>query len=447
MIDLSPRPVDCLKERERTMKRHLLVAPLLLVAMSAGVAGQVRPQSEAPPGLGHSLQASSDPVASAPFFDDSIVQEIRLTINSKDWQTLKENYLSNAYYPSDFRWGSDVVRNVGIRSRGTASRNGIKPGLRVDFDRYSNGQTFLGLKSFVLRNNTTDATSMHERVSMIFFARMGIPVPREAHTRLYVNGAYVGLYSIVESIDKDFLSRTRNENEGYLYKFDRNVTDEPYYFRYFGPNQDLYVPHPFKPETHESDPQPQPIMEMIRTVAEASDAVFRGAIAEYLDLGAFIRHVAIETFLQESDGVLGNAGMNNFYLYRLQNQRLHVLIPWDKSETMRDRTLSIFHNVDDVPEQLQNQLMTRAIAYADLSNLYLDTLLACADSASELVPNDPRGWLEREVDREFEQIRDAVLGDPEKTYTNGEFIEAVDALRKFAQDRSDFVRTAVANKR
>jgi spore coat protein CotH len=415
--------------------------------MGAVVEAQVRPKPQSLLGVGQKQPATSDPSASAPFFDDAVLQEVRLTINSKDWQTLKENYLSNAYYPCDFHWGSEVVRNVGIRSRGTASRSGVKPGLRVDFDRYSDNQTFRGLKSFVLRNNTTDYSSLHERISMLFFARMGIPAPREAHTRLYVNGAYAGLYSIVESIDRTFLARTRGEDDGYLYKFDRNATDNPYHFDYAGPNQDLYVPHPFKPETHESDPHPQPIVEMIRTIAEASDAVFRSAIAEYLDLGAFIKHVAIETFLQESDGILGNAGMNNFYLYRPSNQHLHVLIPWDKSETMRDRALSIFHNVDDVPEPLQNKLMSRAMAYPDLSTFYLDTLAACANSAGELVENDPRGWMEREVDREYEQIRDAALNDPEKSYTNDQFNQAIEDLRKFAHDRFDFVRTAVGNKR
>jgi hypothetical protein len=51
------------------------------------------------------------------------------------------------------------------------------------------------------------------------------------------------------------------------------------------------------------------------------------------------------------------------------------------------------------------------------------------------------------VESEFGQIRDAVLADPQKPYTNDEFLQAVDDLRKFAQDRSTFVRTSVANKR
>src|SRR3954471_24680363 len=89
-------------------------------------------------------RAQVDPTI--PFFDDAIVRDVYFTINSKDWQTLKDNYLDNTYYPVDFKWNNQGVRNAGIRSRGTGSRSGEKPGLRLDFDRYTTGQTFLGLK-------------------------------------------------------------------------------------------------------------------------------------------------------------------------------------------------------------------------------------------------------------------------------------------------------------
>ncbi len=432
------------------MKRQTILVGLFVIAAVTVIGAQGR-QAARPiavaPAAPTTRAGAADAALSAPFFDDNVLHEIRLDINAKDWQSLKDNYLSNAYYPCDFRWGGQVLRNIGIRSRGTASRSEVKPGLRVDFNRYADGQTFLGLTSFVLRNNTTDRTGLHERISMLMFERMGVPAPREAHTRLYINGAYAGLYSIVESIDKNFLARTRGENDGYLYKFDRNVGDDPYYFTYGGPNPDLYVPHPFKPETHEADPHPQPIVDLIRIVNEASEAEFRSAVAPYLDLSAFVRHVAIEMFLNESDGVLGDAGTTNFYLYRPPNSNLHVFIPWDKSETMHDRTRSIFHNVDDLPPELENRIMARAMQSRDLSTWYLDVLEAAANSAAELGDGDQRGWLEREVEREFSQIRDAVLADSQKPYTNDEFLQAIDDLRKFAQDRPAFVKASVANKR
>ena len=141
------------------------------------------------------------------FFDDTVVHRIDLLINSRDWQSLIDNYLDNTYYPADFKWRDQTVRNVGIRSRGTGSRSGVKPGLRVDFNHYSPTQAMLGLKQFDLRNQTQDASNMHERVSMLLFRRMGLPASREAHSTLSINNAYAGLYTIVESVDKSFLLR------------------------------------------------------------------------------------------------------------------------------------------------------------------------------------------------------------------------------------------------
>jgi spore coat protein CotH len=136
--------------------------------------------------------------SAAAFFDDSVVQSVYLDINAKDWATLKANYLDNSYYPCVFTWNGTTVRNIGIRSRGTGSRNPVKPGLRVDFDRYVDKQSFLGLKSFILRNQTQDASNMHERISMLLFARLGVKTSREAFAKLFIKNVYSGLYSIVE---------------------------------------------------------------------------------------------------------------------------------------------------------------------------------------------------------------------------------------------------------
>ncbi len=424
------------------MRIFLLVCVMTLAAAAAGAQA---PRREPLLGVGSDPVQPPAPVAanaSAPFFDDTVLQEVRLDINSKDWETLKENFLSNAYYPADLRWRGETVRNVGIRSRGNASRSGTKPGLRVDFNRYSANQTFLGLKSFVLRNNTTDATSLRERVSMLVFRRMGVPAPREAHARLYVNSSYAGLYSMVESVDKTFLANVYGEGgqDGYLYGFERNLGDVPYHFEYSGPEPERYVPHPFKPETHESDSRPERIVEMVRTVAEASQAIFRSAIAGLVDVEQWVRYVAVEMFLGDNDGFLGGSGMNNFYLYRPHVEARHVLIPWDKSEaTLNGSGYSVLHTLRSVPESERNRLMVRLMASEDLRSLYFDTLVACAAMAMEPATEDGRGWLEREVDRELQQIRDALHEDPAKPFTDVQIAEAAEALVKFAQDRPGFV--------
>ena len=274
------------------------------------------------------------------------------------------------------------MRNIGIRSRGTGSRSGVKPGLRLDFDCYTTDQKFLGLKSFILRNNTQDPSGMRERLSMELFKRMGLVAEREAHARLYINNAYVGLFTIVESLDKTFLTKNFNENDGHLYEYSfDNANPRPFNFGYPGADPALYTPVPFKPETLELDPQGEVLERLFWTANIASDAVWRTSIEEFLDMKKFIRHLAIENFLAEEDGLTGDYGPNNFYFYRFLNTNKFTFLPWDKSNTFWESpSYSILRNIEDGTESKRNRLVLRALKDTDLRELWLDTILECADS-------------------------------------------------------------------
>jgi spore coat protein H len=417
------------------MRKLALLAILLVLATGLVVSGQSHRQV-----LGIAPAPPTSLAHADAFFDDTVLHEIRLVINSRDWQSLKDHYLENTYYPCDFSWGDHTVRNVGIRSRGTGSRSGVKPGLRVDFDRYSTDQKFLGLKSFVLRNNTQDASNMHERLSMLLFRRLGLLASREAHTKLFINGQYAGIYTIVESIDKSFLTRTLGENDGYLYKYDYPGEAQPYYFQDRGSDPNTYVPLPFKPETHETDPKPEFIVQLIQAINIG--AAFRSAVADYLDLKNFLRHVAVEQFVADNDGFLGDYGTNNFYFYRFQDKKLFTFIAWDKSNAFNSPTYSIWHNIADQPSFRQNQLMARSLSFRDLYDTYLDAVTATMRSAYE-VQSDGRSWLEREIEYEYQQIRDATRSDPDKPFSNDDFERAVVDLNAFARQRGDFVTKEV----
>jgi spore coat protein H len=377
------------------------------------------------------------PVDAAALFDDRQLQEIRLVVNPRDWADLKASFQLNTYYPAHFIWRGQVATNVGIRSRGTGSRSGEKPGLRVDFNRFDETQQFLGLKSVILRNHVQDPSQLHERVAMRVFAEIGVPAPREAHVRLYVNDDDAGLYSVVEAVDKVFLASRFGQNDGYLYEYDSNPGDLPYRFEDRGAAPSAYSPAPFKPVTHELEPDARPIADLVRAIAQTPDADFHRVVSAFLDLEAFVRHVAVEAFLAETDGVLGDWGMNNFYLYRFARSTRATVIPWDRSESFKGGvTAGIWRNLDDVPPSDRNALMVRAMRQPTLRAIFLDTLLRCADMAGT-------GWLENEVRRAADQIRDAVRQDAAAPFAFDEFEADVLRLIDFAQHRSDIVRDEV----
>ena len=367
-------------------------------------------------------------------FEAGVLHDVRLYINSRDLQELRARYLEDFYVPADFEWRSIRVRNVGVRVRGLATRSAIKPGLRIDFNRYVDGQAFFGMSALVLDNALKDPSLIRERVSMAFIKRMGQPAPREAFGRVYINGAYEGLYAIVEVVDSAFLTRELRDGLGYL--FEHRYVDG-FYGEFLGED---YAPYKlrFDAQTHrlESDyTLYAPIRELFREVNQDVDSGWRERVSRLIDLPQVMTHVAIETFLAEFDGFLGGSGMANFYLYRPLATNTHRLLAWDRDTTFQEVESPIFARASD------NALMSRALRFADLRTLFLDVLQQCALAAAQ------DRWLEWEIYRAHELVRDAAHEDAAKPFSNEEYELAVAHLMTFAQRRSAFVLEEVAKAR
>jgi spore coat protein H len=371
------------------------------------------------------------------FFNPAVLQRIEIWLNEADWSKLKAAFQENTYYPADVVWNGATVRNVGIRSRGLGSRSATKPGLRVDFDRYSSGQQFLGLKSFVLDNLTQDHTGIKETAAMRFFSRLGVPAPRETHTRLYVNGAYAGLYALVESVDKTMMGRVFGsigddvQNDGYLFEYNY-VLGSAWRFGYDGADLAPYKAR-FDIKTNESHAESAiwgPIEELVRLVNTSSPATFESAVAPKLDLAAFVRYIAVQNFVAQNDGFNGYDGMNNFYMYRLENSSSHVLIAWDEDNAFLQPDFGITARTDE------NELTRRVLDIGAFRAQYFSVLAEAAASAS--------GWLRQEMQRQFDLIDAAMLEDTRKPYSNAEYQAARQTLLAFPDARITFVGCEVA---
>ena len=399
-------------------------------------------------------------------FNGDILHEVRIYIHPQDLATLKQNIdicpeqdlralkgelvsvlpRIECWFATEFHWifnGRDItVPQAGVRSRGKGSRSPIKPSLKIEFDRFEGRNNFLGLKALVLRANTQDASSMHERVAMDLFHKLGVPAPREVHTRLYINDQYAGLYTMAEQIDPVFLQRNLGESDGYLYSYE---WVEPYAFNDRGTDPSKYSPLPFEPENHLIDLDPAPIAAMVRTINQAPDAQFSAAVSQYIDLNALFRELAAENFLADQDSIIGDYTLNNFFLYRFQNNIRSIFLPWDKSNAFWAINWDIFHNF------YSNYVTIRALTAApNLIALYKDTLRQAADIAG-----GPGGWLEQEITKVYQQIRQANYEDKLKLCdqgatgylhpcSNDEFDAEVAYLIRFAQQRAAFVRAQLA---
>jgi spore coat protein CotH len=374
--------------------------------------------------------ASVGAQTAATLFDDRVLHTLQIAIHSRDWNRLRTTYLGNDHYPADLTWNGIRVTNVGVRSRGRFSRSGVKPGLTLDFARYSTRGQFLGLQALVLDNLVQDKSMIRERVAMAFLRRFGVPAPRAAFARVFVNGQYAGLYAMIEEVDSVFARRALGDANGALFEY-RWL--RPYFGEYLGDDLELYR-QLFEPRARQYDSVfnlYDPVRELFRAINYAPVESFRDVVGTRLDLAAMLRLLAAEVLLGEADGIAAGTGMNNFYLHRHSTTQRHQLVPWDRDFAFFQWDYPITHGTSE------HTLIRRALEVPELRSLYASLLVEAVQSATDA------DWLGQEVQRSYEQIREAVLADPVKPYTNEEFEAEVAVVIDLARRRPAFVLSEV----
>src|SRR5262245_20913847 len=313
--------------------------------------------------------ASSAQQLARDFLDNTVMHDIRIDLDPDDWAALKRNYTDNTYYHADVSSGPLSAGNVGVRSRGRGSRSGEKPNLDVNVEKYVKKQKFADLEFFILKANNQDASLMHEAVAFQLYHKMGLPAPREAPARLYINGEYFGFYMIVEREDEGFLDRNLGENGGDLFEWKPN---EFYNFEDLGDNPAPYTLL-LDLKSNEDNPNYQKFVDLVKAINHSTDAEFLNAVSRYLDLKLYLTLAATENALAEIDGIWdGVYGTNNIFVYRFQGQDLFQFIPWDKDLTFLEPNRPLRIPTD-------NPLARRLVAIPEYRDYYLSQLAKAAD--------------------------------------------------------------------
>lgn len=105
-----------------------------------------------------------------------------------------------------------------------ATARSLKKSFKVDLNRNVDGQTLDGLTMLNLHCGVSDPSMTREALSCIFFRDAGVPAPRTVFAELFltVPGKYdkelVGVYTLVEQVNKVFLKRHFGDGSGLLLK-------------------------------------------------------------------------------------------------------------------------------------------------------------------------------------------------------------------------------------
>ena len=406
--------------------RSPVVAALFALVVASGCGGGGGGSPSSPEAPAPAPTAAPGVPGGAPIFNPSVLHEARLDLDPAAWQALRENFQSNQYYAANLTVDGVAVLQAGIRSRGQGSRSEEKPGLKVEFDKYVPAQEYYGYKSLVIDNLTQDPSFLRERLSFLVFEAMGIAAPRNAFARLTVNGEYWGLFALVEPVSKPFLEARLGEKSGTLFDYEWTF---PYGFSWLGSRVGSYVPLPFKPETNEGRSDvADGLVAFVQAINDSPDASFAAAMAARLDVDRFLTHVAVENAIAEGDGIVGDQGLNNFYLYEYGAKNRFVFIPWDKDNTFHGGAWPLYRNLE------MNVLTGRLTTDPAKRQVYADAVVRAVTSYV-----NPR-WLTPQLETAYQQIRSAAQADTRKPFTNAQFEAAVDGVRGVIAARESDVR-------
>lgn len=321
------------------------------------------------------------------------------------------------YVHAALEFDGDAVKDVGARYKGNGtfleSRGGLKRSLKVDADQYVKGQKVAsGLTTLNLHSNVTDASRMNEPLSHRLFRDAGVPAPRAAYARVYVtvdgkyDRQYLGLYSVVENVDKHFLAdRFPGAKGGALFK-----PVSPSLFSDLGDDWKAYT-QTYDPKVEPSKAEKKRVMDLCKLVSHADDETLAARLGDFIDLDNFARYLAVSVFLTDLDSVLGPG--QNLYLYLHPKTNKLVFIPWDQ-----DHSFGQFKYSQAQREQLSirrpwegndNKFLERVFKVEAFKKLYLAKL----DEFSQTIFKPER--FHRQVDELAAVLRPAVADEsPQK---------------------------------
>jgi hypothetical protein len=401
-----------------TLLRSAVFAAVCL-GSAAAFAGQVHPAG-APPAPDPSLGRASQ------FFLPLRVYTFELSMTAADFDRMPPangrggrgfgggggSGTGYTKVPATLRFEGRDLGGVIVRYKGNSSYRGarsvLKRSLKINFPESDDHHRFFGLKTLNLNNNAYDPSQMRETLAYDVFQRAGVAAPRTAYARVFITvpgeyeHEYAGLFTVVEQIDQSFFEERWHHKIGVLVKPEglRGLPD-------LGEDwKDYSDPYTAKIVAKTADAAR--LVAFIRFLNQATDEEFAAHLDDYLDTEQFLRFLAAEVVLVNTDSPLA---MNHNYWLTVQPQTHKVeWIPWDMNMAFGG-----FHNGDTNLSLYEPSapgifpLADRVLKDPGLRERYTESVRRM------LKDNASAARLEAEMLRIETAIHDAVGADPTTT--------------------------------
>ena len=303
--------------------------------------------------------ASSITHAQYSLFDTSYLHEIKISSSNPNfWQQLDddyENWLNNGieipYLAATIEVDGNVLDDVGIRQKGFSSNfftQSTKKPLKLNFGKFVEDREFDGVRKLNLMNGVGDAAIAKDKLVYDMFRMHGVPGPRVAHAKIYVNDVFWGIYALIEQVDKRYLKRNFADNDGNLWKNKGNSN--------LGWTGAVPGNYPFELQTNEDDNDWTKFLDFVDFINNTTDTEFATMLPDIFETDEYFRILAIDILTNNWDSYLDH-GRNWYMYYEPKIDKMHWL-PWDYNFAF-DRKANGNNDIELVQNNLSKVLTSR----------------------------------------------------------------------------------------
>lgn len=287
------------------------------------------------------------------FFLKDAIQTIYIEIDQNNLNYMFQNaYAKPTVMADSVSIGGVCVEYVGLKTKGSYTlehsysdnSQSDRFSLTINFGKYikksdyGEKQNFYGVEKISLNNFFFDKSMMKEYCSLTLMTQMGLPTPQYGLAKLYINGEYYGVYSMIEALDSPILEQyydcSPKDIGDYLCKpeWTRFVYDELI--------EDMSPMWEFDEDTYKKVEKSLPVVEewlrRLKLLSEGKD--FEGnkidvnsedyltLLNQIIDVDEYLRYFAAHSFLCQLDNMFVTE--KNFGLYIGDDGR-SLIIPWD----------------------------------------------------------------------------------------------------------------------
>jgi len=228
-------------------------------------------------------------------------------------KTLEDFEYKETVIVAKYNGEEETFEQVKFKTGGMYARSYGKVGFNIKLNK-----ELLGRKSIRLRPDDTDKTHLHSKICSDIANRMGVPSIQGTFARLYMNGEFWGLYTLLDSLKTSWIINTFNPSEDEITTFfqckDSGMNFEK------GSSEKCY---------NANDDYDTTVLE--RFIEDVNNCKTAAELEEILDVEVFLKYAAFEWLIGSFDQFVQKG--HNFYLYKRETDGKWLLIDHDYDNT------------------------------------------------------------------------------------------------------------------